>query len=174
MKLLAGILLLLLAGYAQASAEPDANPKPEPVILSVYGDIALDDGVYQRLDFTLSELQALTQAEITTAHPWSSQAQRYGGIDLTALLQLLFANKAIKTLNLEGLNGFSMALEWSNICDFSPIIAWQENGKLMSRRDKGPLWLMLPFDQVPKMKQADFLHYMVWQLRTIRVYSEPE
>ncbi|MGO5000630.1 molybdopterin-binding protein [Oceanisphaera sp. W20_SRM_FM3] len=166
MKLLAGILLLWLAGFAQAGSDP--------VILSVYGAIELDEGEYQRLDFTLSELQALPQAQIITAHPWSAQAQHYKGVDLTALLKLLFANRQINSLNLEGLNGFSMALEWSKISDFSPILAWQENEKLMSRRNKGPLWLMLPYDQAPKMQQANFLHYMVWQLRTIRVYSEPE
>lgn len=166
MKPLAGILLMLVTGFAQACTEP--------VILSVYGDIQRDDKPYQRLDFTLSELQALTQADVTTAHPWNTQAQHYRGIDLTALLEQLFVNQQIRSLNLEGLNGFSMALEWTKINKYSPILAWQENGQLMSRRNKGPLWLMLPFDQVPELKQADFLHYMVWQLRTIRVYSELE
>ena len=166
MKLLAGILLVLLAGFAKANTEP--------VILSIYGDIVLDDGQYQRLDFTLSELQALAQAEVITAHPWSAEVHHYQGIDLAALLKLLFADKEIKNLNLEGLNGFSMALEWSKISDFSPILAFQEDGNLMSRRNKGPLWLMLAYDQAPKVQQADFLHYMVWQLRTIRVYSESE
>lgn len=166
MKLLAGIILLLLAGFAQADSEP--------VILSVYGVIESDEGGHQRLDFTLSELQALPQAQITTAHPWSVTPQHYNGVDLTALFKLLFANRQIKSLNLEGLNGFSVALEWSKVSDFSPVLAWQENDKLMSRRQKGPLWLMLPYDQAPEMQQANFLHYMVWQLRTIRVYSEPE
>ena len=142
--------------------------------MSVYGDILRDDKPYQRLDFTLSELQALTQTELTTAHPWTTQAQHYRGIDLTALLTFLFAEQQIKSLTLEGLNGFSMALEWAKIREYSPMLAWQENGQLMSRRNKGPLWLMLPFDQVPELKKMDFLHYMVWQLRTIRVYSEPE
>lgn len=166
MRLLVGMLLCFCAGLAQANTEP--------VILTIYGDIQLHDQRYARIDFTLSEMKALSQADITTAHPWSAQAQHYSGIDLSILLEFLFAQKAIKTLSLEGLNGFSMALEWSSIQDFSPIIAWQENSQLMSRRDKGPLWLMLPFDSVSKVKQADFLHYMVWQLRTIRVYSEPE
>ena len=166
MKSLAGIMLLLLAGFAQAVTEP--------VILSVYGDMEQHGGPHQQLDFTLSELQALTQSQITTAHPWSAQAQHYSGIDLTALLEKLFAKQQIKSLNLEGLNGFSVAFEWSKINTFAPVVAWQENGQLMSRRNKGPLWLILPFDQVPEVKQADFLHYMVWQLRTIRVYSEPE
>ncbi|WP_298715940.1 hypothetical protein [uncultured Oceanisphaera sp.] len=44
----------------------------------------------------------------------------------------------------------------------------------MSRRNKGPLWLMLPFDRVPKVQQADLLHFMAWQLSSISVHSEPE
>lgn len=166
MKPLAGILLILFANLAFADTEP--------VILSVYGDMERDQQSYHRLDFTLSELQALTQTELTTSHPWSKQAQQYRGIDLTALLELLFVKQQIKSLSLEGLNGFVMALEWSQINGYSPMLAWQENGQIMSRRNKGPLWLMLPFDQVSPIKQADFIHYMVWQLRSIRVYSEPE
>ncbi|ART83067.1 molybdopterin-binding protein [Oceanisphaera profunda] len=166
MRLLAGILLLLLAQVTQAGTEP--------VILSVYGDIQLDENHYQRLDFTLSELQALTQAEVTTSHPWNTKAQHYRGVDLNALFQQLFAQKHITSLNLEALNGFSVMLDWSKINEFSPILAWQEDGQLMSRRNKGPLWLVLPFDQMSKVKQAEFMHYMAWQLKVIRVYSEPE
>lgn len=166
MKLLAGILLLLLAACAQAATEP--------VILSVHGDIQLHGSQHQKIDFTLKDVQALTQAEITTAHPWSAQARTYNGVDLNALLEQLFGHTQIKRLNLEALNGFSIALDWSEISHFSPILAWQDNGKVMSRRNQGPLWLILPFDQAPSVKQADFLHFMVWQLRVIRVNSEPE
>ena len=165
MKLLVGILLLFAAA---------AHAVTEPVILSVYGDIQLQNTHYEKLDFTLSEVQALAQAEITTAHPWSNQARTYSGVDLNALLASLFAHTQIKSLNVEALNGFSIALDWPKISEFSPILAWQDNGKVMSRRNQGPLWLMLPFDQAPKVKQADFLHFMVWQLRTIRVNSESQ
>lgn len=163
MRLLSVVLWLLLSWPLQANSEP--------VILSVYGDIQLNGQQHNKLDFTLSELQALPQAESTTSHPWSAEKHHFKGIDMNALLALLFENSEVKKLSLEALNGFSVDVDWNKVSAFSPILAWQDNDKIMSRRNKGPLWLILPFDKVPKIKQADFLHYMVWQLRVIRVHT---
>lgn len=166
MRLVGGILMLVLSWQVQALGEP--------VILSIYGDIRINERHYDQMDFTLSELQALTQSDITTAHPWSTDPRHYHGVDINALLGLLFNHRRVLSLQLEALNDFSVAVDWSLVAPFSPILAWQENDQVMTRRNKGPLWLMLPFDQVPKVQQADFLHFMIWQLRVIRVYSEPE
>ncbi|ART79968.1 molybdopterin-binding protein [Oceanisphaera avium] len=166
MKLLAGILLLCGMGVAHAL--------PEPIVLTMYGDIEHQGQYYPQWDFTLSELQALPQAQITTAHPWSTQPHTYSGVDLTALLASLFSDKTVSSLSLEALNGFSIALDWADIKIYQPILAWQDNNHIMTQRNQGPLWLMLPFDQVPRIKQADFIHFMVWQLRTIKVITEPK
>lgn len=166
MKLVGGMLMLMLSWQVLASSEP--------VVLSVYGDIRVNDRHYDQMDFTLSELQALTQSDITTAHPWSIAPQHYHGVDMNALFGLLFNHRRVLSIQLEALNDFSVAVDWSQIEAFSPILAWQEDEQVMTRRNKGPLWLVLPFDQVPKVQQADFLHFMVWQLRAIRVSSEPE
>lgn len=166
MKLVGGLLMILLSWQLQATTEP--------VILSVYGDIRINDRHYDQMDFTLSELQAFTQSNITTAHPWSTEPQSYLGVDMNALFGSLFSNRRVLSLQLEALNDFSVAVDWSQVAPFSPILAWQENGKIMTRRNKGPLWLMLPFDRASKVQQANFLHLMAWQLRAIRVYSEPE
>lgn len=166
MKLIGGILMVLLSWQVLAAKEP--------VVLTVYGDITLNNHHYNRQDFTLSELQALTQAEITTAHPWSTEPHHYRGVDMNSLLNFLFSHRRVLSLQLEALNNFSIDVSWEQISSHSPILAWQENKQVMSLRNKGPLWLVLPFDQVSKVQQADFLHFMVWQLRVIRVYSEPE
>ncbi|MFP2768544.1 molybdopterin-binding protein [Oceanisphaera sp. KMM 10153] len=166
MKLMGGILLLLLLSW-QARAT-------EPVVLTLFGDIQLDERQYDRLDFTLSELQALPQADIITAHPWVTRPHHYRGVDLNRLMARLFGHRRVVTLYLETLNGFSVAVDWSKLSPFGSIIAWQDDELVMSRRNKGPLWLMLPFDRVPEVQQADFLHFMAWQLRGIRVLSEPE
>lgn len=166
MQLIGGILMILLSWHVLASNDP--------VVLTVYGNININEHNYSHLDFTLSELQTLTQANITTAHPWSTEPRHYHGVDMNTLLDSLFNQQKILSLQLEALNDFSIAVNWEQISSYSPILAWQENKRVISRRNKGPLWLILPFDQVPKVQQADFLHFMVWQLRIIRVYSEPE
>ncbi|MGR7922343.1 molybdopterin-binding protein [Zobellella denitrificans] len=164
MKLIGLVLMLLLSWQGKAA---------EPVVLTIVGNIQLEGRSYERLDYTLAELQALPQADITTVHPWVEEARTYRGPELALLLERLFGHARVRTLYLEALNGFSVAVDWQKVAPFTPILAWQENDKVMSRRDKGPLWLMLPFDQVPELQQADFLHFMAWQLRQIRVHTEP-
>lgn len=163
MKLLGIIILWLvsLRGWSQ-----------EPVILTISGNIELEGRSYEQVDYTLSQLQRFPQREIITAHPWSEQARTYHGPDLRTLLKTLFAHARIKTLYLEALNGFSVAVDWQQVAPYQPVLAWSENGHRMSRRDKGPLWLMLPYDQASGLQQAEFLHYMAWQLRYIKVRTE--
>ncbi|WMC09930.1 molybdopterin-binding protein [Oceanimonas pelagia] len=165
MKLL-GVVMLWLVSWSALAAEP--------VILTISGNIELEGRSFEQVDFTLPELQALPQGEVTTAHPWSEQPNTYRGLDLRALLDTLFAHAKIRTLYLEALNGFSVAVDWQEVAPYSPLLAWSENGRLMSRRDKGPLWLILPYDRVSELQQAEFLHYMAWQLRHIKVRTEPK
>lgn len=160
------IILVLWMNISSAQAQ-------QPNVLSVLGDIKLDGHQYHQLDFTLDELQALPQAEINTITPWTTESHRYRGVDLVLWFNQLFESRRINSITLEALNNFSVTVDWSKIKSFTPVLAWQDNGKVMSRRDKGPLWLMLPFDRVPKLQQAEFLHFMAWQIRVIRVQSEP-
>ncbi|MBO1518377.1 molybdopterin-binding protein [Oceanisphaera pacifica] len=166
MKLFSGILMMLLSWHTFAHAEP--------VVLSVYGKIRMDGQAYSQLDFTLNELQALKQADITTSHPWSNEPRHYHGVDLNDLLDRLFSQQKVLSIQLEAINDFSIEIDWSRIASYMPILAWQEDQRVMSLRNKGPLWLMLPFDKVPSVQQADFIHFMAWQLKSIRVYSEPQ
>ena len=164
MKWLGVILLFLVSVGLQAQ---------QPKVLSVLGDIKQDGRQYHQLDFTLDELQALPQAEIRTITPWTAESHRYQGVDLALWLNQLFDHRRIKAITLEALNNFSVTVDWSQIEPFTPVLAWQDNGQVLSRRDKGPLWLILPYDRVPKLQQADFLHFMAWQIRVIRVQSAP-
>ena len=45
------------------------------------------------------------------------------------------------------------------------IIAYRMNGAEISVRDKGPLWIMFPFDQKPQLKAETIYSQSVWQLR---------
>ncbi|MDP5293770.1 molybdopterin-binding protein [Oceanimonas sp. CHS3-5] len=165
MKLLGAIMLWLVSWGTLAG---------EPVILTISGNIELQGRSHEQVDYTLTQLQALPQGEITTAHPWSEQPRTYRGLDLRVLLEDLFGHARIQTIYLEALNGFSVAVDWQEVAPYDPLLAWSENGRLMSRRDKGPLWLILPYDKAPELQQAEFLHYMAWQLRHIKVRTEPQ
>jgi hypothetical protein len=53
-----------------------------------------------------------------------------------------------------------------------PIIAFARNGEAMSVREKGPLWIVYPYDADPAYQSETIYARSIWQLDRIRV--EPE
>ncbi|CAN0586856.1 unnamed protein product, partial [Ectocarpus sp. 12 AP-2014] len=45
-----------------------------------------------------------------------------------------------------------------------PIIAYLSNGKPMSVREKGPLWIVYPYDSDPKFQTEVIYSRSIWQL----------
>ncbi|CAG8998729.1 MAG: hypothetical protein CENE_00689 [Candidatus Celerinatantimonas neptuna] len=137
------------------------------VILSVSGAIT-KGGEVHRVDFTLAELKALPQYVFKTKNPWVSEPHKYRGPRLSAILKKVGAGS--DRLTLIALNDYQIDLNFKKIQKYHPILAWSDNGKIMSVRDRGPLWLMLPVFRYPELKDNQYNSYMVWQLRRIIVH----
>ena len=45
----------------------------------------------------------------------------------------------------------------------------EADGKKLSRRDKGPLWLMYPISDHDELKDALYIHRLIWQV--VRIES---
>jgi hypothetical protein len=52
---------------------------------------------------------------------------------------------------------------------FDVILAWQLDGKPMSVREKGPLFVMYPFDTQAQLRNAVYFSRCIWQLRSIEL-----
>ena len=69
-----------------------------------------------------------------------------------------------RTLRVNALDDFSMDVPARDAWNFGPILARQQNGDLMSVRDKGPLWLVYPRDQNPELQTVEMDARWVWQI----------
>jgi len=49
------------------------------------------------------------------------------------------------------------------------ILARTINGKSLSIRDKGPLFLIYPFDQYPELQNKLYYGRAIWQISVIKV-----
>ncbi len=58
------------------------------------------------------------------------------------------------------------ATDW---VDGGPIIAYLQNGNPMSVRDKGPLWVIYPYDDNPDYQSEVTYSRSIWQLDRITV-----
>ncbi|WP_193184221.1 molybdopterin-dependent oxidoreductase [Nisaea sediminum] len=141
-------------GPASAAGEP---------LLTVSGNIAGSSAV----DFDRDTLESMATETIRTSTPWTQGVQEFRGIPLKTLLVHVAALGG--KLRAIALNDYAAEIPIAEASAAGAIIAVRQNGKPMSVRDKGPLWIVFPYDSDPKLVTDDFLNWSAWQLRTLVV-----
>lgn len=144
----------LWMGAARAAGEP---------LLTVSGNIAGGKAV----DFDRATLEAMATETVRTSTPWTQGVQEFTGIPLKTLLAQIGANGG--TLRAIALNDYAAEIPVAEATAAGAIIAVRQNGEPMSVREKGPLWIVFPYDSDPKLVTDDFLNWSAWQLRTLVV-----
>lgn len=117
--------------------------------------------------FSLANLDAMEQVTFTTTTIWTDDAVTFSGVSLSALLAAAHADGTI--VEMVALNDYKVAMPIADIEDNAPIIATRMNGKTMSVRDKGPYWVVFPYDQDPKYQNETVYSYSIWQLNRLKV-----
>jgi hypothetical protein len=142
-------------------------PKPVgPTILTVTG---LDPVHHPggQVAFDLAMLKALPQATISTSSIWTDGLHDFTGVPLAALASFLQLSDV--NLRLHALNDYSVDMPLSETEAEVPILAYQIDGALMPVRDKGPIWIIYPFDESAEYRTDTIYSRSVWQLDRIEV-----
>jgi hypothetical protein len=165
MRLLIGLLYFAIAisGPSHA-AEPLPLPKG-PVVLTVSGKIERTNGngVAQ---FDLEMLEALGRASFATRSELSEVVQLFEGIPLRAVLERVGAQG--KSLRASALNAYVSVLPMEDL-SFQPVLATKVDGRTLTIRDKGPLWIVYPRDHHKVLQDAKYDARWVWQLNKLHV-----
>lgn len=144
------------------AADPNSDA---PVLLQV--DVPAAAASTQ---FNLTDLQAFPPISFETETIWTEGVQRFTGVSLLAMMRHLDIKEG--TLELHAINDYVVEFGVSGAVDGGPIIAYERNGALMSRRDKGPLWIVFPYDSDPVYQTEEIFSKSVWQL--VRIIAKPE
>ena len=67
------------------------------------------------------------------------------------------------------LNDYKVVMPLSDVESDVPIIATRMNGAPMSVRDKGPYWIVFPYDQDARYQTETIYSYSIWQLNRLNV-----
>ncbi len=159
---LAGPLRAEAAAVAQvAVSEPSG-----PVLLTLMGHV---DGESEAtsLAFDQAMLASLPQKTITTTTIWTDGPQEFTGVPLAALLRA--AHMQGKMLEATAANDYAVEIPVEEWPDNGPIVAYARNGKPMTIRDKGPLWIIYPYDADPAYRSEVIYARSIWQLDRIEV-----
>jgi hypothetical protein len=158
--MLASFCLTFTAASAQEA------PLTGPVILTVTGldPAAFPDG---QVEFDMPGLQALGEHQITTGSIWTKGAHLYSGVMLRTLADHLKIAKG--ALKLHALNDYAISLPLEEATADGPMLAFMLDSAPMSVRDKGPIWVVYPYDSDMKFRSDEIYARSVWQLDRIEV-----
>jgi hypothetical protein len=163
---LALCLLILLAAAMPGRADDLGRPAGA-VVLTVTGAISVTNAP-GAAEFDLAMLEALRGARITTETPWYAGKRTFEGPLISALLDSLEAEG--RAIRVTAVNDYSAEIPMSDILKYPVILATRIDGDTLSIREKGPSFVIYPFDQKPEL--YDELHFgrSVWQVKAIKVY----
>lgn len=136
------------------------------VILTVAGRVrSPNDGSAAQFDMAM--LAALPQQSFSTGTPWYSQPRRFTGPLLRDVLKAAGASGT--ALRLIALNDYRVNMPFDDTQRHDVLLARLLDDQPMAIRDKGPLFVIYPFDLRPELRSAVYYSRSAWQLRTIEV-----
>jgi hypothetical protein len=147
--------------YAAELAAPTGE-----VLLTVSGDITVTNAGDTAV-FDLAMLQEIGGERIETTTIWTDGTQEFTGVSLKVLLDLLEIEAG--TLSATAINDYAVEIPVSDAVDNGPIVAYLRNGEEMSVRDKGPLWVVYPYDANSDYNTETIYSRSIWQLDRIVV-----
>lgn len=127
--------------------------------------VEMQDG--SEVTLTLDVLDGLSQVEFTTSTIWTDRAITFSGVPVGAVLD--YAGGTGETLRMVALNDYAIEMPIDELEETAPIVATRMDGETMSVRDKGPFWVIYPFDMDPGYDTETNYSRSVWQLSRLVV-----
>ena len=155
------VLLASPAALVQAAT-------PRAAVLTITGPNLRAPAQGGRFAFDLGALQALAQRKIVATTPWYKDPVEFGGPLLRDVLQAGgVPPEAQGTLRCTALNDYRVEIPLDDAHRFDVVVAHLLNGKPMSVREKGPLFVIYPFDEQPQLRTTVYYSRCIWQLKAI-------
>jgi len=149
----------------QSRAAELAPPAGKP-ILEITGKIRVfNDGEAARFDRAM--LEALGMTSFQTGTPWYTGPVTFEGVRMTTLLASVgaFGERAVVV----ALNDYTTEIPIADFQEFDVLLALKRDGAYMPVRDKGPLFIVYPYDSRPELRQQKYYSRSAWQVAKIIV-----
>lgn len=158
-------LSLSLLWNSDAQAEPLAKPAGKPILV-ISGKIT-NTNVGETAQFDRDMLEALGLQTVETANPWYDGRVRFEGVSIDKLMRLVGAEGTKVTA--VALNDYVSSLPMEDFKKFNVILAMKRDGTYMAVRDKGPLFIIYPYDSDPQLQTQTYYTRSAWQVAKLIV-----
>lgn len=162
---LAMFVATMALGLPAWAADPLAKPEGK-VVLSVTGPVERANAG-GRADFDMAMLEALPQHSFVTATPWFKTPRKFSG----PLLRDVLAAAGVKgtTLSAVAVDDYKVEIPAKDAQRFKLLLATRLDDQPMPLRDKGPLFIVYPYDDSADLRSERYYNRSAWQLRTLNV-----
>jgi len=148
---------------ATASGLPPATGE---ILFSVTGRVTRTNRPGE-VDLDRALLERIGLVELVTATPHTEGRPVWRGVPLSRLLAAVGAEGA--EIYAIARNGYRVVIPMADVQAFDPLVAIERDGKEMRVRDKGPGWIIYPWDRYAELANAVFSARSIWQLRELRI-----
>jgi len=141
----------------------DALPAPAgPIVLTVRGATRGDP-----IEFDRSGLERLGVIRYTSKNRWYDHPTSFEGVLGSALLDAVGVPQGATTMRMTALNDYVVSVPIEDFRRWPVMLALKLDGKDMSVREKGPIWLVYPGHLDPELGGPRYQGRWIWQLREI-------
>ena len=156
----------LACGPAFATERPVLERPKGHVILTVTGNIGVtNDGT--NAEFDLDMLRALGRHVVRTRTPWTEGVSTFEGPLLRDVLAAVGARGRV--VRAVALNDYKVDIPATDYAVNDVIVAYSLDDRVLSVREKGPLWVIYPWDDVPDLRGEVTYARSIWQMTRITV-----
>jgi hypothetical protein len=137
-----------------------------PVVLTVHGRVRKPNAG-SSAQFDMAMLEQLPQHSFVTRTPWYSTPRKFSGPLLRDVLAACGAMGS--NLRATALNDYRVDLPFEDTQRFDVLLARLLDDKPMAVRDKGPLFIIYPFDSSAELRTTVYYSRSAWQLKSLEV-----
>lgn len=153
----------LLASIILCCAPVSILHAEQPTLLRVKND-------HKVMAFSRSDLEQLPQNSFKTTTIWTDGVISFSGPSLKNVLATVgLDGQAVEAV---AVNDYKVVISAELIGDRFPIVATRRNGETFSRREKGPLWIVFPFDRSEEFQRELVFSSSVWQLTELHAVED--
>lgn len=159
------VMLLTLVVGTQAWAGELTKPTGK-VLLTLSGKIE-NTNENGKAVFDIASLEKLGVVSFQTTSPWYNGRTTFTGISMQKLMDYVGAKGTV--VKVTALNDYTTVIPLSDFKNYNVILAFKINGEYMRVRDKGPFFIVYPYDSLPELNNQIYYSRSAWQVSRMSI-----
>lgn len=159
------VMLLSLVVGTQVWAGELTKPTGK-VLLTMSGKIE-NTNENGKAVFDIATLEKLGVVNFQTTSPWYNGRTTFTGISMQKLMDYVGAKGTV--VKVTALNDYTTVIPLSDFKNYNVILAFKINGEYMRVRDKGPFFIVYPYDSLPELNNQIYYSRSAWQVSRMSI-----